>query len=144
MVDSEVLARRAAAVRDAVERIQATLPPTADDFLADRTAREVVVLNLLGAIQDAIDLASHWLSDEGWQVPGSYREVFLALADQGVIERSLAEQLAAAAGLRNLIVHRYGALDWRLVFDAAQLGTGALDGLCTALARRAMGAPGAR
>lgn len=46
MVDRALLASGLAAIRDAVARIRAVLPPKVDDFLVDRTAREIVILNL--------------------------------------------------------------------------------------------------
>ena len=46
MVDRPLLARKIAAVRDAIERIATVLPVELDIFLSDRTRREVVVLNL--------------------------------------------------------------------------------------------------
>jgi hypothetical protein len=65
MVDRALLAAKIAAVEDAEARIQSTLPAEVDAFLADRTAREVVLLNLFVAIQECIALAAHWLADEG-------------------------------------------------------------------------------
>jgi len=50
VVDKAVLASKIAAVRDATARIRSVLPPSADAFRADRTAREVVVFNLLARI----------------------------------------------------------------------------------------------
>ena len=50
MVDDTLLASKIAAVRDAVARIRAVLPRTSDAFLGDRTAREIVVLNLFVAL----------------------------------------------------------------------------------------------
>ena len=78
-------------------------------------------------------LAAHWLADEGRQVPGSYREVFLALADRSILERGLAERLATAAGLGNLIAH----LDWKRVYTLAASGLDDLLRFCETLARRA-------
>jgi hypothetical protein len=52
MVDKAVLAAKVASVRDAVERIRAVLPESAAAFETDRTAREVVVLNLFVALQE--------------------------------------------------------------------------------------------
>ncbi|MBI1959753.1 MAG: DUF86 domain-containing protein, partial [Candidatus Rokubacteria bacterium] len=69
MVDRALLAKQVATVRDAVTRIRAVLPASREAFEADRTAREVVVLNLFVAIQVCLDLAAHWLADEGWDVP---------------------------------------------------------------------------
>ena len=119
MVDRPLYAGRVAAIRDALARIHAMLPASVEAFLADRTAREVVVLNLFVAIQAALDLASHWLADEGWEVPQRYGDIFMALAEHGVISRSLAERLSEASGFRNLIAHQYGAVDWARVHAMA-------------------------
>ncbi len=120
MVDRAILARKVAAIRDAAARITEVLPPTADAFVADRTAREVVTLNLFLALQESAALAMHWLADEGTVVPATYGEAFTALSDRGAIDRDLAGRLRAAVGLRNLIAHQYGVIDFRRVFLVAR------------------------
>lgn len=139
MVDRGFLAARVAAVRDAVGRIRAVLPADPQAFLADRTIREVVVLNLFVALQDVLSLASHWLADSGGSVPQTYREVFQLLGEQGVIPPDLAGRLAAASGLRNLVAHRYAALDWERIHEIASFHLDDLLRFCEELARRADG-----
>lgn len=117
-------------------RVEAVLPSTADVFVADRTAREVVAFSLFLALQEAISLAAHWLADEGAAVPATYGEVFGALAERGIINPTLAVRLRAAAGLRNLIAHQYGVLDFRRVFAAARDGRADLLAFCQQLAAR--------
>jgi uncharacterized protein YutE (UPF0331/DUF86 family) len=135
VVDRSLLAKQVATVRDAVARIRAVLPQSRAAFEADRTAREVVVLNLFIAIQACLTLAAHWLADEGWDVPQRYGEIFLALADHDVIARPLALRLVAAAGLRNLVAHQYGALDSaRLYATASSSEMDDLETFCAALA----------
>lgn len=85
MVDAAVLARKVAAIRDAGSRIAEVLPATADAFVADRTAREVVSFNPFLALQESIALAAHWLADDGVVVPETYGEVFETLGTRGVI-----------------------------------------------------------
>ena len=119
MVDATVVATKVAAVRDAVARIRETLPPDPGAFEADRTAREVVILNLFVALQETVALATHWLADAGLDVPGSYREIFLDLAERGLVPGDLAQRLASAAGFRNLVAHQYGVLDPRRVHAMA-------------------------
>jgi uncharacterized protein YutE (UPF0331/DUF86 family) len=111
MVDETVQAVKIATIADAVRRVREVLPPTAAGLETDRTAREVITLNLFVAVQECISLATHWLADEGRTVPGTFGEVFRVLAEQGVIPAALANKLAAASGLRNLIAHQYGAID---------------------------------
>jgi len=139
VVDSALLAAKIAAVRDATARVRAVLPESMEAFLADRTAREVVTLNLFVAIQSCLDLAAHWLADAGWDMPGAYADVFTALARHAVIPDELATRLAAAAAFRNLVAHQYGVLDWRRVYALAITELGDFDTFCGTLADRARG-----
>jgi uncharacterized protein YutE (UPF0331/DUF86 family) len=132
-----MVATKVAAVRDAVARIRETLPPDPAAFEADRTAREIVVLNLFVALQETVALATHWLADAGLDVPGSYREIFLDLAGRGMVSRDLAERLAAAAGFRNLVAHQYGVLDPRRVHEMAASELGDKLEFCQAISRAA-------
>jgi len=137
VVDATVVATKVAAIRDAVDRIGQTLPPDAGSFEADRTAREVVILNLFVALQETVSVATHWLADAGLDVPASYREIFLDLAARGLIPGALAERLASAAGFRNLVAHQYGVLDPRRVHEMAASELGDLLEFCRVVSRAA-------
>ena len=136
MVDKTLLASKIAAIRDAAARVREVLPADREAFAADRTAREVVLLNLFVAIQECMSLATHWLADEGLDVPPTYADVFRRLGERGVISRDLATRLAAASGFRNLVAHQYGALDWARVHDIATGGLGDLLSFTDAVAAR--------
>jgi uncharacterized protein YutE (UPF0331/DUF86 family) len=142
MVDKSVLAKKVAAIRDAVARIREVLPDSADAFRADRTAREIVVLNLFIGLQESIAIATHWLADEGWDVPQSYGEAFMVLANRQIVERELAARLRAASGLRNLIAHQYGAVDADRIFALASNDLEDLLSFCRQIAQRLEGAEG--
>jgi len=137
MVDKTLLASKIAAVRDAVDRIRDVLPPDHGALAADRTTREIVVLNLFVALQQCVALAAHWLADEGFDVPPSYAEVFRRLGERGVVSVELAQRLAAASGFRNLVAHQYGALDWTRVHAIARDRLDDLLNFCDQLAARA-------
>jgi uncharacterized protein YutE (UPF0331/DUF86 family) len=57
------------------------------------------------------------------------------LAEHGAIDPGLAERLSQAAGLRNLIAHRYGALDSDRLYVAASDRLDDLLAFCDALIR---------
>lgn len=134
MVDRVVLASKLAAIRDAVARIREVLPETSRALSADRTAREVVTFNLFLALQEAISVATHWLADEGWEVPQSYGDVFTVLGRRGVIPDDLAARLRSAVGVRNLIAHRYVALDIDRLHSFAASDLDDLTRFCATLA----------
>ena len=65
------------------------------------------------AIECMIDTADHLIAQHGWPRPESGRDALLTLGAQGVLPVSFAERIAPMAGLRNLLVHGYLALDRR-------------------------------
>jgi uncharacterized protein YutE (UPF0331/DUF86 family) len=65
------------------------------------------------AIECMIDIADHLIAERGWPRPESARDALLTLGAQGVLPVSFAEQIAPMAGLRNLLVHGYMAIDRR-------------------------------
>lgn len=84
--------------------------------------RDVATFYLFLAIQECIDLAAHWVVDEGWGSPDSAGESFDILAERHVIDGELANQLRGAVGLRNRIVHGYAAVDHRRLHREAKEG----------------------
>ncbi len=134
VVDETVRPAKIASIRDAVQRIREVLPSSAAEFTADRAVREIVVLNLFVAIQESLALATHYLADAGRTVPGTYGQVFLALADAGTLPTKLAQRLAAAAGFRNLVAYQDGAIDAARVFAIASQNVDDLLELCRVIA----------
>lgn len=136
MIDKNVLTQRLAAIADRLARIDATLPPTPDAFLVDRTAQEVVAFNLFLALQDALDICAHVIADRGWELPQTGREHFDILAKHGFLVPELARTMGGCAGLRNLIAHAYGSLDLQRLFTELPAGRDALRAFAAAMAAR--------
>ena len=90
------------------------------------------------AAQCCIDLALAIITQRALAVPQTYREAFTTLARAGVIDGALAADLAGWAGLRNVLVHMYTALDLDRV-HAALAATAPLHAFGTAAARELSG-----
>lgn len=63
------------------------------------------------AAQISIDLANHVIAADGYRPPRDYGDAFRVLAEEGVLDRPLADRMVALAGARNLIVHLYAEVD---------------------------------
>jgi len=122
MVRPEVAAARVARAQAWLSDAEGLLAAPPDKFVADRTGRDLALFYLFLAIQECIDLAAHWVADEGWAPPDDAGSTFDVLADRGVIPRSVADGLRGAAGLRNRIAHGYAMLDYRRVQEESRAG----------------------
>lgn len=110
MVDRDVLRAKAAAIRHHVGRLRARLPLDPIALERDEDARNSMLMDLQQAIQACIDLAVHACSHEELGSPEGPAAAFALLARAGILDEPLSVRLAGAAGLRNIIVHRYGEL----------------------------------
>jgi uncharacterized protein YutE (UPF0331/DUF86 family) len=70
------------------------------------------------AIQICIAVGIHIAGERALRPPEDYRGVFASLGEAGVLEGDLAARLGDAAGLRNLLVHEYTAVDHGKLWDA--------------------------
>jgi uncharacterized protein YutE (UPF0331/DUF86 family) len=121
MVDADLVGRKIAIARSRLAdadqlREQAQRGGTTHD-------RDLASFYVFLAIQEAIDLAAHWVADAGWPPPDEAGGAFDVLADRGAIERDLADAMRKAVGLRNRIAHGYGAVDHERLFREMRDGS---------------------
>jgi uncharacterized protein YutE (UPF0331/DUF86 family) len=88
------------------------------------------------AVQAALDVASHIVSDEALGEPQTNRHLFDLLARAGWLESNMATQLSRMAGFRNILVHGYDDVDLAVVEDVVRNRLDDLLGFVTAVSRR--------
>lgn len=126
MVQPDVVAQKVATARTRLEAAEPFFARSRDQFLAVTKDRDVGMFYLFLAIQECIDLAAHWVVDEGWGQPEDAGGSFDVLRDRGVLDPEHASALRAATGLRNRIGHGYGFLDPGRTHDEYPHGAEAL------------------
>lgn len=75
------------------------------------------ILQLL--IESSSDLIFHELSKHNL-TPDSYREAFILAGKKGILPEKLANSLALATGMRNILVHEYETIDYELVHQSVK------------------------
>ena len=85
---------------------------TFDEFMQKHYEIERI-LELL--VTTASDIVFHMISDKGEPSPASYKAAFLRAGELKIISRKLSKSLALSAGLRNILVHEYEKLDYKIV-----------------------------
>lgn len=107
----DVLARKLERLRTYLADLAPHAGKSVDEVREDSYEIERL-LELL--VQVAVDIVSHELAERG-AVPESYRDTFIRAGEQGLLPTDLAESLADAAGLRNVLVHLYETIDYEIV-----------------------------
>jgi len=120
MVNVPVLLKKISGMRHNLSRLREQQSFTIEAFKDNLDAQDIVLHNLRLAIQGAIDIGTHIISDEGWGIPGSLNEIFYILQDKGVLTSELTEKMVSAVGLRNILVHEYEKVNLDIVYDIFQ------------------------
>jgi uncharacterized protein YutE (UPF0331/DUF86 family) len=93
----------------------------------DVRERRFVEHTLQIAIQAALDVAGHIVSDERLGEPVTNKQLFDLLAANGWIGPDLATRLRRMSGFRNILVHGYASVDPLVVRDVLENHLGDLD-----------------
>jgi uncharacterized protein YutE (UPF0331/DUF86 family) len=121
-MDPEVISAKLESLARCAVRIRSKLPKGWNELSTDFDAQDIIVLNLERAVQLCVDISAHMLSDLEGPTPQTMADTLRALGVTGIIDRGLADRLARAVGFRNIALHQYRELDWRIVFFIATEG----------------------
>ena len=118
MADPDLIAKKLAAIETYLHELRtlARVEAVRSDVREERFVEHTLQL----AIQAALDIASHIVSDERLGEPRTSREMFVLLARAGWITDGLSKTLQNMAGLRNVLVHGYDAVDLAIVLDVVE------------------------
>ncbi len=132
-MSNTVLLAKAEALQRCIARIRSTCPTTAAALAASIDAQDIVSVNLVRAVQLAVDMATHVVAGQGLPPPTTMSESFDRLAETGRIHAALARRLRGAVGFRNLAVHAYDRIDWGIVHALATTRLADLEALAQGL-----------
>lgn len=135
MVDTAIFSKRLDALEDYLQRLRGLGRASEADYLADPRIHDLAARYLHLAVEAALDVANHWISDAGLRTPDTYRDSFSSLEEAGEIDADLAQRLRRWAGFRNVLVHDYLTIDHGIAYRAIRDDLGDLD----AFRRRALG-----
>lgn len=97
-----------------IERMDVVL----EDILEDEDIQDLINRRMQIAVENCIDIATHLAA--GLDLPRKERasDVFLLLGKNEIISKEIARQLAGAVGFRNILVHEYTKIDYRLAYSS--------------------------
>ena len=123
-MDREVVEQKLESLRRCVIRIQTKCPADALVLAADFDLQDIVSLNLSRAVQLSVDIGAHLIASMEVPPPGTMGQTFDLLAQQGVLGQELANRLKKSVGFRNIAVHNYESINWRIVHNIVKYHLG--------------------
>ncbi len=115
VIDRELINRYLLILEDAILRIKG-MKFDLDTILDDVDTQDLLDRRMQKAIEACIDIAACLVAELKLPKTFSAGELFKRLAQEGIIETKLADNLTKAVGLRNIIVHEYSKIDYHLAY----------------------------
>jgi uncharacterized protein YutE (UPF0331/DUF86 family) len=118
MTDVDLLAKKLAFIETCVRELRdmARLDVIKQDVREERFVTHTLQI----AIQAALDVASHIVSEERLGEPETNRELFDLLARNGWLRIDQAQTMRQIAGFRNVVVHGYERVDLEILRDVVE------------------------
>jgi uncharacterized protein YutE (UPF0331/DUF86 family) len=111
-VSPEVVSRKLSRMSQYVAELMPYRDCAYESFLSEHYKIERLIELLVMA---ASDIVVHLLDREGEPAPVSYRAAFLRAGEKQLLSAEISRSLALGAGLRNILVHEYEEIDYRLL-----------------------------
>lgn len=119
MIREDFIRRKLQLIGEDLGRLVRFKDLTLDELLADDIRLAAVERIIERIVMRAVDVNEHLLAErlppDARSTRLTYRDTFLALGDVGVCTPEFAREIAASAGLRNILVHDYNDVDRRIL-----------------------------
>ena len=126
MVDRERILTKLDELSTHLVELRSIVPSRFEEYLAVEKRRACERL-LQISIEAVIDICALLVTGLRLGLPAEEDDLFERLAGRGVLSPAMAETLRRMKGLRNLLVHEYGRINDRLVFDTVRGRLGDFD-----------------
>jgi uncharacterized protein YutE (UPF0331/DUF86 family) len=134
MTDQALVEKRLAVIDTCLADLHRLANP--DALETDVREQRFVEHTLQVAIQAALDVASHIVSDRRLGEPQTNRELFALLERDAWVPADLRGRLAQMAGFRNVLVHGYDEVDLAVLRDVLTSRVGDLATFAAHVRRR--------
>lgn len=111
----KVLMHKAKVIERCVARAREEFKAAQGQFLSDHTRQDAAVLNLQRACEASLDMAQRIISVQGWGIAETSKELFAILQRKALINAEMEKTLVNMVGFRNLAVHDYEELNYKIV-----------------------------
>jgi uncharacterized protein YutE (UPF0331/DUF86 family) len=119
VIDRERVLGKVAELDSYLSELRQILPKSFDEYVRSIEKRRACERLLQIAVEAAIDICAMLVQGLRLGLPAEEDDVFEKLAQHGVLSQKMVETLRRMKGFRNILVHEYGRVDDRIVFDVA-------------------------
>ncbi|HWR58591.1 MAG TPA: DUF86 domain-containing protein [Thermodesulfovibrionales bacterium] len=88
-----------------------------EELVGNDVLLSAVERNFQVAIECVLDIGNHIIAEKGFETPDDNEDIVRILGNEGVISGDFAERIKGLSGFRNILVHEYTGIDYRLLHN---------------------------
>lgn len=113
----EVREQKLNSIARCIERLREKKPKSLSELQSQVDLQDIVMLNLERLVQLSVDLANILISEKNLNpMPDSMAATFDVLYVHKIIDKKLKDRMKKSVGFRNLAVHEYDKINWKIVY----------------------------
>jgi len=116
-MNNPIILKKLESLTRCLSRIEQKRPHSLDILTTDHDLQDIISVNLERSIQISVDIAAIIISEKGYETSNTMAGCFKVLQTEGVLPTELSEKLQKSIGFRNISVHEYQSIDWKIVYD---------------------------
>lgn len=114
-IDEQLVLDKLQMLEDYIRQVE-RMEFTAEELDKSKDIQDLISFRLQQAVETSIDIANHIAAGLALPQQDTAVDVMQLLAEEGIISKELASEMADATRFRNLIVHHYGKIDFQKVY----------------------------
>ena len=114
------IAKLVSEMRKAINRLRSLKTFDKEPFISNHDKIGSAKYNFIVAIESAIDICNHTISQNGYRAPEDYADTFQVLGEQGAFDKDFTKVLKDMAKFRNRLIHLYWEVDDKQVYEILQ------------------------
>jgi len=120
MVSTEKISRKFVQLEEYLELLARIGEISEKEFIEDKILIGSAKYYLQVSIECCLDVANHIIASEKYRAPKDYADTFSVIAESGIIEKGLSQNLRQMAKFRNRLVHLYAEIENRSIYAYIQ------------------------
>lgn len=119
-MDKRIIESKLESLRHCIVRLEQKTPLDAKTLENNYDLQDIVSVNLERAVQQCVDIGTHIIASSENNAPDTMAQTFQTLFEMNILSQKTAEVMKKTVGFRNIAVHNYSVINWKIVFNICQ------------------------
>ncbi len=118
----DIIKTKVKIIEENIELVKENLPESLKEFKALGLVKDGIYKKIEASIQEIINICSIINADLKLGIPSNRDDIIVALRDNNILSKGMAQKIKDLKGFRNFLVHRYGKIDDEIAFKDINQG----------------------